>query len=73
MIFFLIFRASQSGFEDIIKYLLEHNADPSIKGIDTKYAYDLAKNKSTRSIFRKFAAQNPNKFNWQSIGVNIYF
>lgn len=62
--------ASENGHEEVLKFLLECGANPEIKDLNSQSPAAISKNKSTRNIFRKFAAKNPSKWNWTSISVD---
>lgn len=46
--------AALKGLEELIPLMLERGVDPTIKGFDSKTAYDVSKNKRIRDIFRRF-------------------
>ena len=61
--------AAASGEEDIIKWLLEEaKLDPTVP-IDGKRAYDLCTTRSARNVFRRFAFQNPEMYDWTAANV----
>ena len=57
--------ASQCGHNSIIEVLLEHGADPTIKDKSLKTPYNLASNRETRNVFRRFQAKWPERYNWK--------
>ena len=50
----------------MIRTLLLHGADPSVKDKQKKVAYTLAETKDTRNIFRKFMGEFPEKYDYKS-------
>ena len=56
--------ASQYGYNSIIEVLLDHGADPTIKDKSIKTPYNLAPNRETRNVFRRFQARWPERYNW---------
>ncbi|CAG8624722.1 2296_t:CDS:2, partial [Funneliformis caledonium] len=62
---------SSLGHHDIIEYLLNHDADPTITSIKNLTPYDLAKDKETRNVFRRYMAEHMDKWNWSNAHVPI--
>ncbi|CAI2172415.1 14514_t:CDS:2 [Funneliformis geosporum] len=60
----LLHLASSLGQHDIIEYLLNQGADPTITSIKNLTPYDLAKDKETRNVFRRYMAEHMDKWNW---------
>merc|ERR1712080_227922 len=56
--------ATQCGHKQVIEILLNHGSDPTIKDKQKKCAYNLAPDRETRNVFRRFQAKWPNKHNW---------
>jgi hypothetical protein len=49
--------------------LLDGGADPTLPGeVDGVFPMDMAKEKSTKLIFRRFAGKNPEMFDWNKVG-----
>ena len=46
--------ASQCGHKQVIDILLNHGSDPTIKDKQKKCAYNLAPDRETRNVFRRF-------------------
>jgi len=64
--------AAQCGDEEIIRLLLEHGADPTIRGRDARSAYSLAATHGTvRKLMGQFAVQNPSRWDWQRGDVPV--
>ncbi|XP_071529274.1 tRNA endonuclease ANKZF1-like isoform X2 [Panulirus ornatus] len=61
--------AAENGHKDIVWWLLEHGCDPSIGDSDKFLPYDVASNKDTRNQFRRFMAQNPERFDYKKAKV----
>lgn len=51
--------------------LLQHESNPVHKNKDAKTPYELAPDKPTRKVFRKFMAAFPDKYNY--IKVNLFY
>ncbi|CAG8634375.1 13508_t:CDS:2, partial [Acaulospora colombiana] len=62
----LLHLASSLGHNDIVKYLLIENSDPTILSTRNMTPYDLAKDKETRNIFRRHMADHPEQWDWSS-------
>ena len=56
--------ATQCGHKQVIQILLDHGSDPTIKDKQKKCPYNLAPDRETRNVFRRFQAKWPNKYNW---------
>jgi len=61
--------ASLNNRDKLVSSLLDAGADPSIKDMYNFTPYQLCKNKNVRQIFRKYAGNNPDKYDWTSLGV----
>lgn len=53
--------------------LLEHGSNPIHKNKDTKTPYELAPDKATRKVFRKFMALFPDKYNYDKVNYLLFF
>jgi len=62
-------KAAHDGNVEVLLVLLNAGADPTIKGLDGKTAYDLSKNKIIRDTFRKFAGEHSTRWNWMVAGI----
>lgn len=61
----LLHIASSNGHADLVSALLrELNADPTVKSDVGKTAYEIAKNKETRNVFRRCMCDLPDKWLW---------
>ncbi|GBB93992.1 hypothetical protein RclHR1_02270016 [Rhizophagus clarus] len=60
----LLHLASYFGHHDIIEYLLNQGADPTIISKKNMTPYDLANDKETRNVFRRYMAEHMDKWNW---------
>jgi hypothetical protein len=60
----LLHVAAQAGYRTIVRVLLEHGADPSVKDGQNQFPYVLASNKETKNEFRRFMASFPDKFDY---------
>jgi len=61
--------AAKHGHKNIIRTLLLHGADPSVKDKMKKVPYMLASEKDTRNVFRKFMGEFPDKYDYKSAQV----
>lgn len=83
----LLHIASSCGRSEIVKYLLEAGANPTLKIMErdpTKTyskkfimligmtAYDMASDKETRNVFRRFYYQEQEKWNYQEAHIPSY-
>jgi len=53
--------------------LLQHGSNPINKNIDAKTPYELAPDKSTRKVFRKFMAVFPDKYDYDKVNYYLQF
>ncbi|KAF7723425.1 hypothetical protein EC973_002024 [Apophysomyces ossiformis] len=61
----LLHIASNNGNTEIVSVLLRDlNADPTLKSDVGKTAYEIAKNKETRNVFRRCMCDMPDKWPW---------
>ena len=58
-----------TGNGRLVQALLAAGADPCIKDLRGKSAYDCSQNQQIRNIFRRFAGRNPSK--WPYSKANI--
>nr|CAG8484014.1 4774_t:CDS:2 [Entrophospora candida] len=57
---------SSLGHYDIVEYLLKQGANPTqTSKIKNMTAYEIAKDKETRNVFRRFMADEPDKYDWK--------
>lgn len=52
---------------------LQHGSNPIHKNKDSKTAYELASDKSTRKIYRKFMAAFPDKYDYNKVNYLFNF
>lgn len=57
--------------QNILKYLLENNANPCNKNIKQQTPYAITQNEEIRLIFKKFAQNNPNKYNYNKAQIPL--
>ncbi|CAL4099067.1 unnamed protein product, partial [Meganyctiphanes norvegica] len=62
--------ASENGQNQMIWYLLENGCDPSCTEANGQSSYNIAKEKETRNVFRRFMAQFPDKYDYKKAGVS---
>ncbi|RHZ82636.1 hypothetical protein Glove_106g13 [Diversispora epigaea] len=65
----LLHISSLLGHYSITEYLLEQGADPTIVTSKNFTPYDVAKDKETRNIFRRYFAEHPDQWDWKSAHV----
>lgn len=53
--------------------LLHHGSNPIHKNKDSKTPYEMAPDKSTRKVFRKFMAAFPEKYNYDKVNYLSIF
>jgi ankyrin repeat protein len=61
----LLHLASYFDHHDIVEYLLEQGTDPTITSKKNMTPYDLAKDKETRNIFRRYMAEHMDTWDWK--------
>jgi len=64
---YLYFILIEFFFNNFYSLLLQHGSDPIRKNKDAKTPYELAPNKLTRKVFRKFMAIFPDKYNYNKV------
>ncbi|KAL1710752.1 hypothetical protein EV121DRAFT_285179 [Schizophyllum commune] len=61
--------ATREGQVDVVRWLLEDaGADPTIPDADNRTAYDLARTREVRDVFRRAAGDMPDKWDWLGAG-----
>ncbi|CAH1761704.1 3405_t:CDS:2 [Entrophospora sp. SA101] len=66
-------KSSQERKEDFVEYLLKQGANPTqTSKIKNMTAYEIAKDKETRNVFRRFMADEPDKYDWKLARVPSY-
>ncbi|CAG8587251.1 8732_t:CDS:10 [Diversispora eburnea] len=65
----LLHISSLLGHYSVTEYLLEQGADPTIVTSKNFTPYDVAKDKETRNIFRRYFAEHPDQWDWKSAHV----
>lgn len=62
----LLHIAALNSQPEMVNYLLEQNADPTLRGDNNDVkAYDLSVSKETRDVFRRYMARNPLRWDYQ--------
>jgi len=56
--------AAANGHDEIVRILLEAGANPTIRGMDSRAPFHLAKSKALKTYFRKYAGTNLKKWDW---------
>lgn len=59
--------AALNGHEEIIIWLMENNASPCYKNDKLQTPYTVNADKTIRNIFRTFAVDNPEKYNYAKV------
>ncbi|XP_048857805.1 ankyrin repeat and zinc finger domain-containing protein 1 isoform X1 [Brienomyrus brachyistius] len=62
--FTLLHVASAAGQRGAIKLLMDAGSDPASRDIKGRTPYNVAPEKDTRNAFRKFMAENPDKYDY---------
>ncbi|CAB3984687.1 Ankyrin repeat and zinc finger domain-containing 1, partial [Paramuricea clavata] len=65
----LLHLASRLGQADIVNILLEAGGNPTIKSSEGRLPYNVAKDKETRNIFRRFMAAYPDKYDYNEARI----
>nr|XP_022906553.1 ankyrin repeat and zinc finger domain-containing protein 1-like [Onthophagus taurus] len=65
----LLHLAAKYLHEEIIIYLLENNCNLCSKNDKQETPYTCTKDKNVREFFKKYAAQNPDKFNYNKANI----
>jgi len=52
--------------------LLQHGSNPVYKNKNSKTPYELAPDKATRKVFRKFMAAFPDKYNYDKVKYLLF-
>jgi hypothetical protein len=55
-----------------VKLLLEHGVDPAVRNHNNQPPYIVAKDKETRNAFRRFMAQQPDRFDYVAAQVCLH-
>ncbi|KAG9300390.1 hypothetical protein G9A89_010014 [Geosiphon pyriformis] len=61
--------ASFAGQPEIVSYFLTLNLDPTVISAQNKTPYDIAQNKETRNAFRRYMAEQMEKWDWSAAHV----
>ncbi|XP_046851771.1 ankyrin repeat and zinc finger domain-containing protein 1-like isoform X2 [Xenia sp. Carnegie-2017] len=61
--------ASRLGETEILKILLDNGANPTVKNAKGRVPYDVATNKETRNVFRRFMAVYPEKYDYNEARI----
>ncbi|KAL6071214.1 Ankyrin repeat and zinc finger domain-containing protein 1, partial [Balamuthia mandrillaris] len=62
-------RASLEGNTELVVLLLRHDANPTMRDLYEKTAYDLAPNRAVRNAFRQFAGEHRDKWEWDKANI----
>ncbi|XP_030751996.1 ankyrin repeat and zinc finger domain-containing protein 1-like [Sitophilus oryzae] len=63
--------AALNEHDEMIQYLLENNADPCAKNKNQQTPYSCTKSKTVREVFRKFAKENPDKYDYNKAQIPL--
>lgn len=55
---------------DMLNYLLENNANPCLKNKNQQTAYICTQSKEIRELFKTFAKENPDKYNYNKVSFS---
>ncbi|CAH0564012.1 unnamed protein product [Brassicogethes aeneus] len=67
----LLHVAALNEHEEIMEYLLQNGADPCRKNKNQHTAYTCTQSKEIRDVLRKFARDNPEKYNYNKAQIPI--
>ncbi|GFR47196.1 hypothetical protein Agub_g8788 [Astrephomene gubernaculifera] len=62
-------KASKAGDSERVRRLLEAGHDPCVRDAKGRTAYGLAADKDTRDAFRRFMAQQPDRWDYSTSGI----
>eukprot|EP01132_Coremiostelium_polycephalum_P005541 gene5541-6900_t len=62
-------KAAAEGSLEIIKILLNNGADPTVEGLHSDTAYDMSANQKTRDLFREWAGDNLDKWDYNKAHI----
>lgn len=65
----LLHVASQYSHNEMIKYLLENGADPTLKNNKNSTPYDVAGSKESRDVFRRYMHHSPTQWDYASANI----
>ncbi|XP_050296486.1 ankyrin repeat and zinc finger domain-containing protein 1-like [Anthonomus grandis grandis] len=61
--------AAMNEHEDLLQYLLNNQADPCLKNKNQHTPYTCTTSKLSREVFKKFAKENPDKYNYNKAHI----
>lgn len=65
----LLHVATKEGHKEIVKMLMEHGANPTVRDKRGLTPYMLSNDREMRDIYRRFMADNPDKFDYKSAQI----
>lgn len=63
--------AAMNEHEDLIKYLLNNEADPCLKNTNQQTPYSCTSSKLSRDAMKKFAREHPDKYNYNRAQIPL--
>lgn len=63
--------AAMNEHEEMLEYLLENEANPCLKNRNQQTPYTCTENKMVRSLFKKFAKEHPEKYNYNKAQIPL--
>ncbi|XP_060522965.1 tRNA endonuclease ANKZF1-like [Cylas formicarius] len=63
--------AAMNEHEEMLRYLLENEADPCLKNKNQQTAYTCTSSKLVRDVLKLYAKENPNKHNYNKAQIPI--
>ncbi|KAL1494415.1 hypothetical protein ABEB36_010017 [Hypothenemus hampei] len=63
--------AALNEHEDLLKYLLDNEADPCLKNKNLQTPYSCSASKVSRDVFKQFAKENSEKYNYNKAQIPI--
>ena len=67
----LLHVAASCNQENVILYLLNNGANPCAKNSLQQTPYSCSQDKNTRDVFKRYAKENPDKFDYNKVGIRV--
>lgn len=65
----LLHVAALNEHEEVVRFLLDNDADPCAKNKNQQTAYTCTQSKEIREMLKQFARDNPDKYNYNKVNV----
>lgn len=66
----LLHIAALNEHEEVLKFLLDKDADPCVKNKTQQTAYSCTQSREIREALKQFAKDNPDKYNYNKVSVS---